>query len=163
MHKYCEVHTDCDAQWQRLDLEAGYPWLVMVDMLQRPIQRCLYIPSMTRLMIQQHPCLDHQRMEIPTHQEDCDHFLQHQKLYQSCYPKNIFHLVSIIFNFFVSILIWYFLSLSGWEAYLSLGVVSSSLNICTVSVLDEQARNSPQGEKDRLYIVAVRFNPLRNS
>ena len=55
------------------------------------------------------------------------------------------------------------MSLSELEAYLSLGVVSSSLNICTVSVLDEQARNSPQGEKDRLYIVAVRFNPLRNS
>ena len=51
MHKYCEVHTDCDAQWRRLDLEAMYPWLVMVDMLQRPTQRCLCIPPMTRPMI----------------------------------------------------------------------------------------------------------------
>ena len=36
------------------------------------------------------------------------------------------------------------------KTYASRGVVSSSLNIWTVSVFDEQARNSPQGEKDKL-------------
>ena len=35
--------------------------------------------------------------------------------------------------------------------------------MCTVSVLDEQARNSPHGEKDKLYIVAVLFSPRLNS
>ena len=46
--------------------------------------------------------------------------------------------------------VWLSIASDNRKTYASRGVVSSSLNIWTVSVFDEQARNSPQGEKDRL-------------
>ena len=42
-------------------------------------------------------------------------------------------------------------------------LLSSSLNTCTVSVLEEQARKVPHGEKDSEKMEAVRLMPRRSS
>ena len=41
--------------------------------------------------------------------------------------------------------------------------LSSSLNTCTVSVLEEQARKVPQGEKEREKMEAVLLSPRLSS
>ena len=55
----------------------------------------------------------------------------------------------------------YKLDLYSGNTYVSL--ISSSLNTCTVSVLDDARRKSESGEKAREKMVAQRFMPRRNS